>query len=286
MKQEIILDALAWAGISEKARIARIANKLALSLHSQKQQHSKTKVKEAVKNTAPPYGRGKIITNAVEIEYRRQLPISLERRNQKGEELRYENHMAMKATRINNAYAAAFNRPIYQPRQYWERSKANVNDSWEEIDAKNREFNIAEERRDKGDECIALKFQGNYTIALLRSSNHNYNLHIAVRSKQGIITRTYLRANKYEIKNFVEVITSLGGSKVKAALARGNKVITDWSGRRSFIHHDNINNRGPRIEELPWRSIDHKTQEPIIIHGEIVINDTNPIPSRGWNDVD
>jgi len=285
MKQDIILDALAWAGISEQARIARIANKLARELHTPNAQHSKAKVKTAVRDTAPPYGRGKIITNAVEIEYRRQLPISLERRNREAAELRYKNHITKKATRINNAYAAAFDRPIYQPRQYYTRIGELIN--WSRDNELRREFDEIESKRDKGDECLALTCQGNHTIALLKSSNNNPNLHIASRLKQGVITRTYLRANKYEIKNFVEALISLGGSKVKAALSRGNKVVTDWVGRKSFIHHDAINNRGPRLEELPWRCLEDKSMKPVLIHGEKVIDETDPGHSyKEWNDVD
>ena len=77
-----VLDALAWAGVSESARVARIAAKLVRELHQYKDEHTKTRIKDAVKATSPPYGRGKYIIAAVDAEYQRQLPIYKERKEQ------------------------------------------------------------------------------------------------------------------------------------------------------------------------------------------------------------
>jgi hypothetical protein len=52
--------------------------------------------------------------------------------------------------------------------------------------------------------------------------------------------------------NLVEAAVALGGPKVRAALAKGKKVVTDWSGRRTFIHHEGQDHVHPCVEEIPW----------------------------------
>lgn len=251
-KEEVVLDALAWAGISETARIARIANKLVRGTNRYNSTVTKTAISEAVRETIPPYGRGKAICEGVAKEIERQRPIYSKRHDDQEAWERYLSHMAEMSVRINNAYASRFGRPTYSPAtsyhghpnaqpyggaSYWEASQAHQD---------------AEEKRDKGDSCVAfLIYQEVYAVALLRSANNLHgNNFIAVRSRLGgEPVYTELRET---CSHFVEAVVSLGGPKVRSALAQGLQVCTDWVGRRSTITH-----RDGKTETLPWLSMRH-----------------------------
>ena len=87
-----ILDGLAWAGISEQARVARISAGLVKELSQHDDGHTKTRVKDAVRATSPPHGRGKAITEAVSIEYLRQAPIYQKRQADQAAWATYVSH--------------------------------------------------------------------------------------------------------------------------------------------------------------------------------------------------
>jgi hypothetical protein len=118
-KREAILDGLAWAGISEAARVARISAGLVREIGDTARSHTKTRVKEAVRDTSPPYGRGKAIYEAVEEEYRRQKPIYRARLRDHTAWERRRKFLSKLSTRINAAYAFRFGRPLYQKRQHF-----------------------------------------------------------------------------------------------------------------------------------------------------------------------
>jgi hypothetical protein len=269
-KEEVVLDALAWAGISETARIARIANKLTRGTNRYCTTVTKTAIAEAVRVTIPPYGRGKAICEGVAKEIERQHPIYAKRHDAQEAWERYLAHMAEMSVRINNAYASRFGRPTFSPAtsyqghpneqpygggSYWEASQAHQE---------------AESKRDKGDSCVAfLIYQEVYAVALLRSANNlpgsNY---VAVRNRlSGEAVYTALRVS---CEHFVDAVLSLGGPKVRSALAQGLQVCTDWVGRRSVITH-----REGKTETLPWLSERHTQTsqwhtdtEPTVLLGE------------------
>lgn len=290
-----ILDALAWAGTTEQARVAWISAKLVRSLQIWTNTHTKTDVKEAVKLTQPPYGRGKYIIEAVEKEYRRQLPIYRKRKEHHDWWQTYLKNAAARDTRLDNAYAAAFDRPQHLEAQGLD--KPYSQSTWDE----RSEWDASESARDKGDQCVGLTHQGSYVVALLEIENGAMRWHIATRLHKGPIVRTYLRCNVNRLHdgkmNLVEAAVSLGGPKVKAALSRGKRVETDWVGRRTLIHHEGQDYVHAHIEEIPWRtaifverqgpfsSISYPIAVASITHGETV-TELYDYPLLDWNDTD
>jgi len=289
----MILDGLAWAGISEPARIARISARLVRQLGTYRSEHTKSDVKEAVRGTSPPYGRGKAIYEAVEVEYRRQLPIFAARKERHEAWENYQEHIAKRETRINHAYAAAFDRPV------WEPARKNP---YSYGDDQYYSWNEEEQKRDKGDDCIGLTHQGGHVVCLVQHENGITAWNIATRHKRGPIVRTYLRCNlggrTGQPQNLVEAAISLGGPKVRSALAKGKKVVTDWAGRRTFIHHEGQDHEKVWVEELPWRAVVF-IEEPTgyngsmvrrakaaLIHGDAVTLDPDNDYVRSWNDID
>ena len=285
-----VLDALAWAGISESARVAKIAAGLVRELPDYQAEHTKIRVKDAVKATSPPYGRGKYIIAAVDVEYQRQLPIYKERKDKHDAWDKYQKHIVKRPTRINSAYATAFDRPQFNALQ------AN----YPCRQPSNKEKGV----RDVGDRCLALTHQGNHVVALLTSKNGQDGFHVATRLKRGNITRTYLRGVGGDCgqgpQNLIDALVSLGGPRVKAALAIGKQVETDWVGRRSFIHHDGRDHQAVGVEEISWRARmfeevtgyhgrTNLSPYPVIVHGESVVRDTKAEENKSheaWNDVD
>lgn len=283
-KREAILDGLAWAGITEQARVARISALLVRELTptgshwNRKVEHTKTRVREAVRDTSPPYGRGKAICEAVEQEYRRQLPTYAERLDNKEKWEKWLEHQAKLSTRRNRAYAFRFDRPMFEPcRDYPKADDYGDDYDWDA----HHKWHEEENERDKGDRCIGLTHWNGYTVALVSFINEDNLPHIATRKVRGPVVRTYLRD---EPENLVEAAVSLGGPKVKAAMAVGKKVVTDWAGRRSFIHHEGQDHVRPHVEEVPWLAAvieENKNRWgyteyeglPVIVHGETVTPD-------------
>lgn len=256
-RREKILDGLAWASLSEPARIARIAAQLVReNVGSYAPKLTKSRVKEVIRDTSPPYGRGKAIFESLwgddgtDGEIGRQLAIYQDRKERHDAWSKHQKHISKRSTRVNRAYAYAFGRPQYSPRRHW-------NGAWNDYDAR-RAFEEVEDKRDVGDQCIALIHLDDHVVALVSSENEGESWHIAVRTN-GAIIRTYLRCNlsgpRTWPKNFAEAAVSLGGPKVKAALALGKKVVTDWAGRRTFIHHEGQDHHHAHVEELPWRIV-------------------------------
>jgi len=301
-RKDMILDGLAWASLSEPARIALISANLVRKLTTYLKAHTKTAVKDEVRATSPPYGRGKIIAEAVEKEYRRQAPIYQARQKAHNDFKAYQEHMAKRSTRLNNTYAAAFDRIPYDPTRT---SPYNWDDDWELRDT----WSNAEHERDKGDECIGLTHQGSHVVCLMKSEDEHSKWHIATRLHKGPRVRTYLRCNHSrfsdsEPKNLVEAAMSLGGPKVRTAITRGKRVVTDWIGRRTFIHHDGSDYHHVHIEELPWRAVVYEMtltgnipgdrwSKPCaaVIHGETVTRAPDEDPEDDstpdqWNDLD
>lgn len=259
----LVLDGLAWAGFTEKARIAKIAAKLVREARGGG--FTKTIVKEAVKNTSPPYGRGKAIfealwgtADAVGGEIVRQKAIYDARQEEQAAWRNYLDHKAKRTTRINDAYASAFERPTYLSLQ-------NYKGGWGDYDAR-QAWEDGERRRDKGEDCTALTHQDGFVVCLLVSEKETRRPHIASRLKRGEVVRTYLRSRS-EPWNLVEAAVSLGGPKVKAALARGKRVKTDWIGRCARIYHDGSDHVEPMVEEIPWRTAEAREVTSATLHG-------------------
>jgi len=289
-----ILDGLAWASLSEPARVARISASLVKELGLHIKAHTKTRVKEAVRNTSPPYCRAKFIVEAVETEYPRQLPIHRGRQERHRAWDDYLTHMTKRSTRLNNAYAAAFSRTPYMPTRRYPGDYGN----WDERNT----WDDAERARDHGDECVAITHQGSHVVALVSSESGNTKWHIATRLKSGPIVRTYLRCNLRHgnPRSLAVAAISLGGPKVKAALARNKKVVTDWIGRKTYIHHEGQDHHALGIEEIAWRIVVFETRpgyggRPVKMavahmlqeHGPVECVDPHNIhQSTYWNDID
>lgn len=244
-----ILDGLAWAGITEEARVARVSSDLVSKLNHYTKTHTRTAIKEAVRATAPPYGRGKYITEAVEVEYLRQAPIHLERRRKHDEWKKWLDNEALISTRLNRAYAGTFRRPMYSDRN-------TTPEGYYDWDySKRRDWDKAERERDKGDNCIGIAHQGDYVVALLSSRDSKDGNYIATR-RRGEDEITYTKIEGYDRwespRNLAEAALMLGGPKVRHAIARGKRVKTDWVARRSFIHHDGSDHEEPKVEEVAW----------------------------------
>jgi hypothetical protein len=268
VKEELVLDGLAWAGVSEKARVARISSGLVRELGRYLTVHTQTRIKQAIRVTLPPHGRGKAIFEAVSKEYLRQAVIFRARKEAHDNWAAWQEKEAKLDTRLNRAYACRFARPIYATRCSWV-------GQWD--DPERTEFNKRETARDIGDNCIALTHWNDHAVALVTSTGDIERHHIAVR-QWGMITRTYLRHNRS--KNLVEAAVSLGGPKVKTALSKGKRVVTDWVDRRSFIHHDGSDHIPVGIEEIPWLAVVneggegwHLKWDRVLIHGDTITPD-------------
>lgn len=249
-----LLDGLAWASIPEHVRIARIANALVEEQPTYEGERiTKTKVKDKVKSTFPPHGKGKAYFEAVygkgdsDGEFVRQLRIRRQREALANEMAQEQRESRRLDVRINRAYAAAFSRKMLEPSRrfpgayYDHEEKAK----WEAEEA----------LRDKGDDCAALTHQGEHVVALVKMENGHYTPHIATRLKSGPITRTYLRTS---CDTFINAIVELGGPKVTSALSKGKRVQTDWVGRRTLIHHDGSDHEAPKVEIVPWRTAQYE----------------------------
>lgn len=262
-----ILDALAWASLSDQARIARLASKLVgLTGGPYGGRLTKSLIEHTVRGTKPPHGRGKLIIEGVTKEIDRQLPIWRKRRDEKEEWERYQARMAERATRLNLAYAARFDRPPYEPH------RPNPY-SYNEYDAQVA-WQRQESERDKGDRCIGLLiYKRDYIVALLSSvSKMEGAYYIAVRNRHGgDVVYTALRQG---CEHFVDAIVSLGGNEVRWAMARGHRVDVDWVARNISVHYQN------KTRILPWRTLDYvqnpslpgfwQPHDALVIDGEVV----------------
>ncbi|MGE3483507.1 MAG: hypothetical protein AB7L09_02125 [Nitrospira sp.] len=266
-QQEMVLDALAWAGITEQARVARLAAMLVRQQGAP--DFTQSHIKETIRNTAPPYGRAKHIFTAlygepeekdsegtilrpkVEGEIERQYAIWRARKNKRDRWNIWLEYRAERATRVNFAYAAAFGRPAYEPNRQppdeinWDWSMGYSHPNRERME----KWRETENQRDKGDICKGITHQDGHVIALVTTTDGTNIPHIVVRYRSGPITKTYLR---HHADNLVEAAVSLGGPRVLAAMTKGKRVRTDWVGRRSFIYHDGSDHISPSIEEVPW----------------------------------
>jgi hypothetical protein len=265
-----ILDGLAWAGLSEKVRVARISAGLVRSLVCSKV-HTKAAIHAAVRDTCPPHGRGKAIIEAVTLEYQRQLPIYRARQENHASWKAHLEHQAKRETRLNNAYAHAFGRPVYKPDgdypgSYWD-------DPWEIRE----KWDAKERARDKGEKCLdLLHYRGHVVCLAMRPGARP---HIATIGKDKTIVLTYLPSGHYNTNdswgrylerqtehaaryytippsNLLAAAVLLGGPEVKTAMTLGKKVETDWVGRKTIIHHEGQDHRRHCVEEIPWPSID------------------------------
>jgi len=247
-----ILDGLAWAGMTEPARIARITAQLTRERHGSSP-ITQTRIKDAIRATVPPYGRGKAIFEAIygvgkAGELQRQQEIySGRQRMQNGWE-REVSYLSELSTRLNLAYAAAFDRPPFREYKHFP-------GHWSEHDAR-AEWDKQERARPRGDTCLALTHQDGYVVCLVRDAGRT---HVATRLKRGPVVRTFLR--DLEAENLTQAIVSLGGPRVRAALSKGKRVKTDWVGRRSYIHHDGSDHHSPKIEEIPWEAAIYAQRE-------------------------
>lgn len=268
-----ILDGLAWAGIEEPVRVAKISAMLVRETGpGTYTKLTKTRIKEAVRNTSPPYGRGKAVCEQVEKETARQNKIYTERQRAASDFKLWLADMATMATRLNRAYAHAFERPPYDPYRHYDHGGTYDYDAYDA-------WNTEEEARDKGDECVALTHWQGHVVCLINGVNGDRNVHIATRLHDGEIVRTYLRTDADDL---VQAAISLGGPKVKSAYALGIRVTTDWVGRTTTVHYTH-----KREETLPWRAaryevkvndFGHERDEmvSVLINGTTEIDDPDP----------
>lgn len=239
-KEAVVLDALVWAQLTETARTARIAASIVKG-HISRYCTTVTKrlVSDRVKETCPPFGRGKHIIEATVAEVDRQAKIHLDRQAKRKEWEDYCESQRRLDTRLNKAYASRFGRPPFHP---YRRREGPYNYDEE------REWDRLEELRDKGDRCVAITIYCDHTVALITDVfGAHGEAYIAVVPRTGgtpVYTAIRSRAS-----NFVEAAIELGGPKVASAFIRGISVTTDWVGRRSTIHYPDGD------LELPWRSV-------------------------------
>lgn len=269
----MILDGLAWAGIPEKVRIARIAAMLVRESYGRYSKLTQTRIKEAVRETSPPYGRGKAITEAVTLEIQRQAAIYGDRQKKREAFEGWEKEQARYGNRLNRAYAYAFGRPVFAPTVRWN----GIYEDYDDRDAywkAREEFDQAERERDKGDECTALTHYYRAVVALVSSQNQQRGAHIAVRHLDGTVVRTYFRNSYTCPSDFADAAGVLGGPKVRAAISKGKKVITDWVGRRSLIHHEGQDHHHPGIEIVPWQASipgdRRRNDQPVLVLGDSI----------------
>ncbi len=246
------LDGLAWVGVKEKDRVAKLAAQL---VRSDSYKLTQTEIKDAIRATVPPYGRANHIFKALhgpDGEIERQRALYELRREKHLEWERYLTFHGKVSNRRNYAYAAAFSRP---PREMTRRNPHKW--GWADgADHPNRllkhAWDQAESERDKGDTCKGLTHQDGYVVALVADTNgdHSYNSRVALRLKKGPITGYYLQGR---VQNLAEAALSLGGPRVVAAIAKGKRVRTDWVGSRSYIYHDGSDHETPKVEEVRWQ---------------------------------
>jgi len=245
--RELILDGLAWAGIDELVRVAKISAILVREAHRATYTNAvtKTRIKEAVRDTSPPYGRGKAICELVETEFKRQMVIYQQRQNDQLSFGNWKTHRAKHDTRLNDAYAFAFDRPTYEPHNHYpDGHSVSGTEDWDARSA----WDDKESERDKGDKCLAITHWQEHVVALVRCQNGETNYHIATRMHKGEIVRTRLRRHDDDL---VQAAISLGGPRVRAALAVGVRITTDWIGRCTTVHYTSAHK--PEMV-IPWRS--------------------------------
>lgn len=253
-KQDKILDGLAWAKLSEQARIARIAAKLVRDIPTGIA-ITKVAIKEAVSATMPPYGRGRVIFEGVTEEYQRQLPIFRKRQEAHREWKQHTDNLSNLSYRINAAYAARFDRPEYRPRQSFPEAyipqfgDPNESNYWERRNA----WDKKEDERDKGDDCDDLIIYKGHTICLVTRGNNDRNSFVAVRQKKGPITKIHLSTSPQRVE-LSEIAMVLGGPRVQSAITSGERVVTDWINRRSVIYHDATETHEPWVETIEWQA--------------------------------
>jgi|3_EtaG_2_1085321.scaffolds.fasta_scaffold00329_4 hypothetical protein len=121
-------------------------------------------------------------------------------------------------------------------------------------DAKRCAWELQNELRDRGDECCELSYQKDFVVALVYGivSGSHRQPHIAIRARRGgPVTRVPIpRSENYWPRSLYDALGALGGQPVKSALVSGKRVITDWGGRRSFIHHE------CDVEEVRWQGVE------------------------------
>jgi hypothetical protein len=265
--REKILDGLAWAGISEAARVAKISALLVREENGSYGRLTKTRIKEAVRDTSPPYGRGKIVCEKVEAETKRQGEIYKKRQSAQEEFQSWLRFRAKMGTRLNYAYAHTFERPPHVPYQSYPGEWSDhydIRNKWDE-----------EERdRDKGEECHAITHWQRHVVCLTTDVNGRHI--ISTRLNKGEIVQTFLRDDSEDL---VQAAISLGGPKVRAAYPQGIRVTTDWVGRTSTVHYID------RAEVmLPWQAATYEVrqnkhgydsifQQPVLISGKSVVDD-------------
>jgi len=271
-----ILDGLAWAGVEEPVRVAKISAMLVRENGTDSYNRlTKTRIKEAVRNTSPPYGRGKAITEKVEAETARQAEIYTQRQKSQADFAEWLRFMAKMETRLNCAYAHAFGRPRYAPYAYYsgDYSDTGYHDA-------RRAWDEKEQARDKGDECVALTHWQGHVVCLVNGVNEKHQVHIATRRHDGEIVRTYFRD---EPEDFAQAAISLGGPKVRAAFALGIRVTTDWVGRTTTVHYTK-----QRELTLPWQARRYEERPnahgyvnlsavPVLISGTSMIDDEDEV---------
>jgi hypothetical protein len=267
--REMILDGLAWAGVSEPVRVAKISAMLVREEADSYGKLTKTRIKEAVRNTSPPYGRGKAICEQVTKEVERQRVIYTRRQDAQNEFRNFKSFRAQLDTRLNYAYAHAFGRPPYKP-------YSSYPGPWSDPYERRQEWDEKERVRDKGDECLAITHWQEHVVCLVNGCNDDRRQHIATRLRHGKIVRTYLRD---ESEDLVQAAISLGGPKVRSAYALGIRVTTDWVGRTTTVHYTDR-----KEVTLPWQAAryeertnshgyEHVYEVPVLINGQDMLDD-------------
>jgi hypothetical protein len=260
MKKIDMLDALAWASLSEPATIARLTNLLVRDCSEHSYPTQKTFI-EAIRSTSPPRGRAGPMLKLVETEFARQRPIFWKRKHEQDNWAAYLAEIQTRKYRINAAYAGVHQRPVYTGRRnnplpysapYEERQK------WEND----------ENKRDKGDECHSIIIHQSCIVSLMASNNESNKPHLKVRYiGSGRTLTTFLRDR---VSDFGNLWTTLGGRPVLGALAHGKRVEIDYPGRRFIIHHDD-----GETHTAPWLAVRYEKtdggwredEKPIVVIG-------------------
>lgn len=252
------LDALAWASLSEVATLARLANRLVKET-DEYGYPTLTKFKEAISSTRPPRGRAGPMLELLQAEYKYQKDIIWKRKHAHDEWAQHQKNIANREYRIQACYASAFGQAVHTghrhnplPWNQWEARRA-----WDDAECK----------RPKGDDCLVIFIQQDYTVALLASVNDLQAPQIRVRRRGYRYTvATLLREPAY---NIGDLLVTLGGKAVTGALAHGRRVEIDYAGRKFTIHDEDGN-----THEAPWHILEAREDDDyhVVVIGRKILS--------------
>lgn len=266
------LDGLAWASLSESAVIARLAAQLVRE-HQQSHQSygepTKKRFEEAIRDTVPPRGRAGPMLQPLIEEFRRQRPIYIKRLAAHNAWAAWQSWRSDRSTRINVTYASLFGKATFLG------PRSNPF-SWHQHE-EHQKWNLEEQSRDKGDNCVMLIKHQDCVIAVLASeSTGSEQRNIpSIKVKYLASGRVFTTHLRQQVNDFGSLFTTLGGNPVTGALAHGHRVEIDWPGRRFIIHDPETGEKhtAPWLVRRytkssdPWR---YDTKDIVVIGRKIV----------------